>query len=383
LGLKQIFGKYIDDNGIQTILDEEIKEIRKPIKWLFKWWFWVIVYSIALFIDILFIYIGTDYKRSNFHLLDSIFTNIAFIVLLFVVLLIIYRFYLQFLTLRKNLIEKYNKNYPYEFLTAKIFKWWKILCIFFTSLALTGISIGKIFIWSFPSYRPMNFYGYIIESYYFFVDFLFGILIFIALVGIIDISRFIIRFSNEVNKNNDLVIKPTQKDKSGGFLSLSLYLFIINLTVSLISALYIVYIYFNGAIRNELGIYYILFDLILITILPTITFIISFLVPQISYMRILREYKRDKLQVLYEKKHEITELLFKGDKIVDCDKDKRKMKEYNEKLHYYNTLIAEIEQITEWPIQRRFIIILFTSSIFPIILFVIEQILTKYVFDLW
>lgn len=381
--MKQIFNKFISENEIQTSLNEEIEKVPPYIKLLFQWRFWVAIYLVAIIIDIIFIFIGTDYKNSDFQIIESIFTNIAFIVLFLIILLIVYRFYLQFLALRKNLVEKYNPSYKFELLTVKIFKWWKILCFILASLVLTGIAVGKIFIWSFPSYRPMNIYGYIIEGYYFFVDFLFGLLIFIALIGIIDISRFIIRFSKEVDSNSDFVIKPTQKDKSGGFLSLSVYLFKINLTVSFISALYILYIYFNGAIRNELGIYYILFDLILLSILPLVTFAISFLVPQISYMRVLRKYKKEKLLILYKKKHAITEKIFQSSSIADCDKDPKKMKEYNESLLFYNNLIAEIEQITDWPIQRRFFIILLTTSIFPIILFVVEQLITKYVFDLW
>lgn len=379
--MKQIFGKFIIKNEIQDILNEETEKIPFQVKLLFNWKTWVSVYFIALVVEIMFIYIGTDFKRNDFHILEAIFTNLAFIVLAIIILLIIYRFFLQFLSLRKNLIEKYSKNYKAELITEKIFKPWKQALIVLASLGMIAFSISKIFIWFFPSYRPMNFYGYTIEGIYYFIDFLMALVLFVAVVGIIDISRFIISYSNEIKKNNKLVIKPTHKDRSGGFLIISLYLFKISLIVSVISGLYILYLYFNGAIRYSLGIYYLLFDLIVLAIIPLITFTLVFLVPQLSYMRILSDYKNDKLKVLYEKKHNLMEKLFQEVTITGC-KELEFNSEYNEKLHYYNNLISEIELITDWPFQRRFFVILFTSSIFPIIFFIIEQLLTKYVFNL-
>lgn len=364
---------------------------------------WIILIQISfsaiiILFELIFRFTNELYSQRPVNIYVSIFTPILSAIGLVIYIFILRLFFIYSISTRDEIINELDikpKQVTKEESKSrsKVFDFIKririILYIILPIICILIIGIFNIrsYIQIGPGYyypnMPISTFMIILRMIYslfqFFTYINLGILIAIPI-------NIIKNFPKEIDLD-DLVLKPSQNDPSGGFRNLGLI--VIKVTFVMIFLIIILAVIdgielivqrlitepFTPMKENVLEI-----ESLFEGLAPLIGFILfSMLVGLLAYLILdpynimLKNYKKKRLKPLLEKKHEILQKVFN-----ENSQAKMSNRQLNE-LQKCNYLMTEINSISNWPVRFTLLVTILGSGFLPAIIIIIFKVIEVFV----
>ncbi|MBD3193244.1 MAG: hypothetical protein GF308_21600 [Candidatus Heimdallarchaeota archaeon] len=354
------------DTSLKRLLKKEQSHVTGFAKHtIFVWYFWIFYHLIAISLDFIFRQINTAYASRSVTILENLGNQAYFAILTMVIAIVGQKIHKNYIILQYELTNRFKLKEDIKIgVYHKIFSKRNQIIIWFLSALFVAWSVSLPFIYGIPEGYPDITISYIYEVWLATSSLLTNYLEISLGLMLIYMAIFIIRFPKKIK---ELELEPKYHDKSGGFKSVSKFLLtlcVIITSVCLVTFIirYIVYLQ-SGQIQ------YVFVVGIIVGIIPVISFLFLFIIPQISYHKLLKSYKFEKISDLWEKKNVVLKETLNEEDMEKQDHDKI------EQIQRYNVLISEIEQISDWPFSFSSALKLLSYTLSPLISFFITRLL--------
>lgn len=353
--------------------DDVYKNFPRWMRFLFYWPFWVLWHYFMVLFDYILRLTNETYAARTLKCWQLLVQQTVGLILVIAIVYVGLLLYRQFLELEKDMIARFNVNFTKGVDIDKIlFNKITIISLFLLTIITQLSSIIPLARGIIPLYFTNIPISFVIESFFkvqnisiYFVAFFFIFMIFLFF-------RFFIIFSKNLTLTNQL--KLHSFDKSGGFRDFSIFLLNITLVVTFFCTLDMIFcwvFFFYTESFDKLQFFKINIPFLAIPILSIILF---FIIPQITIHRKIKLYKKNGLDLLWEKRnenisHEIKEV--QGKIIIpDVDQDA---------ISKIDLLIKDFESISVWPFRYSSLAKIFGGISLQIVIFLINYFLQVYV----